>query len=213
MILLYTHIHADESRNIMTRFHKRTNTLYKKYTSHTLFLKGLRKGWCWLCVRCETETWTDCYILAQSSSRDHSSILAWLLNRGSLRAQAFFLELVLTPQASYIQLRLELELELELTDWFKLTQAVFGTWLYNCLTSTCFLWVYTSAPNSTTSSGQGDIPISSTGFTCFGFFRLCTPVHLLIDGSVEGQYVTISVKRFMTLWNILYISRLSIIPI
>ena len=30
--------------------------------------------------------------------------------------------------------------------------------------------------------------ISSTGCTCF--FRLFTQVHLLIDGSVEGQYVT-----------------------
>ena len=32
-----------------------------------------------------------------------------------------------------------LQLELELT------QAVYGTWLYNCLTPTCFLWAYTSA--------------------------------------------------------------------
>ena len=45
---------------------------------------------------------------------------------------------------------------------------------------TCFLWAYPSAPNSTTSTGQGDIPISSTGCTCF-----------LIDGSVKGQYVTV----------------------
>ena len=73
-------------------------------------------------------------------------ILAGLLNRGSLRAQAVCLELVLTPLASYIQLQLEL------------THAVCGTWLYNCLTVTCF--------------------------------RLFTQVHLLIDGSVVGQYVT-----------------------
>ena len=42
----------------------------------------------------------------------------------------------------------------------ELTQAVCGTWLYNCLTSTCFRCSY--------------LP----------------QVHLLIDGSVEGQYVT-----------------------
>ena len=48
--------------------------------------------------------------------------------------------------------RLQLQLEMELT------QAVCGTWLYNCLTSTCFC--------------------------------LFTQVHLLIDGSVEGQYIT-----------------------
>ena len=50
--------------------------------------------------------------------------------------------------------------------WNWLTQAVCGTWLYNCFTSTCFLWAYASAPNSTPSTGQGDIPISSTGRTC-----------------------------------------------
>ena len=48
-------------------------------------------------------------------------------------------------------------------NWLQLqleqTQAVWGTWLNNCLTSTCF--------------------------------RLFTQVHLLIDGSVEGQYITL----------------------
>ena len=34
---------------------------------------------------------------------------------------------------------LQLQLELELT------QAVCGTWLYNCLMPTCFLWAYASA--------------------------------------------------------------------
>ena len=70
-----------------------------------------------------------------------------------------------------------LELYLEL----QLPQAVCGTWLYNRLTSSCFLWAYASTPNSTTSRGQGDILTSSTGCTCF-----------LIDGSVEGQYVAVS---------------------
>ena len=43
----------------MTNFNERTNTLlYKNIISHTLFLKGL----CWLCVRDELETGTDCYI-------------------------------------------------------------------------------------------------------------------------------------------------------
>ena len=89
------------------------------------------------------------------------------------------LKLVLTP-ASYPQPELQLQLQLQLQhelNW--LTQTICGTWLYNCWTTTCFLWAYASAPNSTMSTGQGDIPISSTGYTCF-----------LIDGSVEGQYVT-----------------------
>ena len=61
-----------------------------------------------------------------------------------------------------------------------LTQVVCGIWLYNCWSSTCFLWAYASAAITTTSTSQGDIRIYSTGCTCF-----------LIDGSVEGQYVTI----------------------
>ena len=56
----------------------------------------------------------------------------------------------------------------------ELTQTICGTWLYNCLTSTCFLWAYASAPNSTTSTDQGNIPISSTGCT---FFR-CSSAYL-----------------------------------
>ena len=77
-------------------------------------------------------------------------------------------------------------LELTGTDSNWLTQTVCGTWLYNCLTFTCLLWAYASAPNLTTSTGQGDIPMFSTGCTSFAV----TQVYLLIDGSVEGQYVT-----------------------
>ena len=62
------------------------------------------------------------------------------------------------------------QLQLEL----QLTQAVCGTWLYNCLTFTCFLWRTHLPPslNSTTSIGQDDIPISSTGCTCFAVLPL-----------------------------------------
>ena len=44
--------------------------------------------------------------------------------------------------------------------------------------------------NSTTSTGQGDIPISLPDAPVSLFFRLFTQVHLLIDSSVGGQYVT-----------------------
>ena len=81
-ILVYMHInihniwrckqkHNDEY-NIRTSINERIHFFIKIYTSHTLFAKGLRKGWCWLCVRGELETRIDCYILTQSSS-DHSS--------------------------------------------------------------------------------------------------------------------------------------------
>ena len=43
-------------------FNERTNTLLYKNISLTLYS---RKGWCWLCVRGELETGTDCYILTQ----------------------------------------------------------------------------------------------------------------------------------------------------
>ena len=53
----------------MTNVNERTNTLLYKNISLTLYS---RKGWCWLCVRGELETGTDCYILTPCSS-DHSS--------------------------------------------------------------------------------------------------------------------------------------------
>ena len=87
---------------------------------------------------------------------------AGLLNQGPEGPSPLSGRVLTLP--SYPQLELQLELN---SNWLQLTQAVCGTWLYNCLTSTCFLWAYASAPNSTTSTGQGDIPISSTGCTCF----------------------------------------------
>ena len=48
------------------------HTSLEKYTSHTLFSKGLRKGWYWLCARGELETEQTATYWAPSSS-DHSS--------------------------------------------------------------------------------------------------------------------------------------------
>ena len=177
--MLCTHIHADVSRNIMTTsINDRTHFFIKKYTSHTLFERvDVSCVWEVSWRRRQTTTYWPQVPLTIAALLSHSG---WAAQPGSLRAQALCLELVLTPRASYLQLELQLELEL--------TQDVCGTWLYHCLTSTCFLWAYVSAPNSTTSTGQGDIPISSTRCTCF--FCLFTPVHLLIDGSVESQHAT-----------------------
>ena len=61
------------------------------------------------------------------------------------------------------------------------TQPVCGTWLYNCLMSTCFLWAL-HLHRIQHIHRWSDIPISSTRCTCF-----------LIVGSVEGQYVTFCV--------------------
>ena len=123
---------------IMTNFNERTNTLLYKDISLTLYS---RKGWCWLCVRGELETGTDCYILSQV----FLIIAALPLHLGCSTVGHW------GPKALY------LPLVLNSTSCLRLTRPASGTWLYNCLT----------------------------------FFRLFTPVHFLIDGLVEGQYVTI----------------------
>ena len=81
----------------MTNFNERMNTLLYKDISLTLYS---RKGWCWLCVRGELETGTDCYILTPSSSDQSSTSFAFwlgLLNRGSV---AGFHAGILSPTGS-----------------------------------------------------------------------------------------------------------------
>ena len=157
---------------------ERTNTLLYKNIPLTLYS---RKGWYWLCVRGELETETDCYILTQSSSRNHSStsFSSWLgystVGRWGPKTSVW----------SWFSLRghpiTNCDWNWTGTDSNWLTQAICGTWLYNCLTPTCFLWAYPSALNSTSSTGQGDILTPLSGRTCLAVF-LFTQVHLLIDG-------------------------------
>ena len=146
---------------------ERTHFLIKKYTSHTLFSKRLMLvvGERWVgdgnrLLHIDPKffwPWQHFFLLRAGlgcSTVGHwgpkPSVCRWL----SLRH--------LVP--NWLQLELELELEL--------TQTVCGTWLYNYFTSTCFLWADESALNSTTSTGQGDIPISSTGCTCLAVLLL-----------------------------------------
>ena len=112
----------------MTNFNERTNTLLYKNVPLILYS---RKGWCWLCVRGELERGEDCYILTPSYS-DHSSSsfafwLGWSIvghwghkpsvwSRFSLRGH---------PTSNW-------------------NCNFCGTWLYNFLTATCFLWAYES---------------------------------------------------------------------
>ena len=105
----------------MTNFNERTNTLlYKNIISHTLFLKR----WCWLWVRYELETGIDCYIDPKFFF-DHSSTSSssWLgcSTVGYWGPKALCLPLILNS-ASCLQL----------------TRTAPGTWLYYCLTYTCF---------------------------------------------------------------------------
>ena len=109
---------------------ERTQFFRKIYLSHFILervAKGLRKGWYWLCVRGELETeqtatyWPQ-VPLTIAALLPHS---AGLLNRGPEGPSP------LSGAGSHC---LELQLELQLT------HTVCGTWLYNCLTPTCFLW-------------------------------------------------------------------------
>ena len=149
----------------MTNFNERTNTLLYKNIPLTLYS---RKGWCWLCVRGELEMGTDCYSLIQSPS-DHSStsFAFWL---GCLTVGHW------GPKPSVWSL-------------FSLSWHPLSYWNSNWLTwpkssvAPGYIIVYRPPvsrgrthlpplPNSTTSTGQGDIPISSTGYTCFAVLPL-----------------------------------------
>ena len=90
IVMLYSH-NTNISRNIIkhnirTPMNERIHFFIKKNISHTLF----PKGWCWLCMRDELGTGTDCYIDQSSSDHSRTSSTSWLglLNRRSLRARS-----------------------------------------------------------------------------------------------------------------------------
>ena len=119
----------------------------QQWRTNTLYTKWLRKG----CKRvmCErwVEDWTDCNILTPSSSafRSTSFSFCWAAQPGSCP----LLVLVLTT-ATYLQL----------------TEPICGIRLYDCLTSTCFLWASLLHPIQPVHS-QGYTLISSTGCTSY----------------------------------------------
>ena len=85
--------------------------------------KGLQKGWCWLCERGELET-EQTAIYWPHVPLSIATLLpysAGLLKRGPEGPSPL-------SGAGFHCLEL------------KLSQVVCGTWLYNCLTPTCFLW-------------------------------------------------------------------------
>ena len=88
------HIHAETYSPIMTNEH----TSLEKYTSHTLFSKGLRNGCERVVCKRWVGDWTDCNILTPSSSVFSSTSFSfcWAAQPGVLRAQALCWELVLT---------------------------------------------------------------------------------------------------------------------
>ena len=164
----YTTIH----RNIINNNNERTHFFRKIYLSHFI-----RKG----CERVVCERWvgdgTDCNILTPSSSNYSSTSFSfcWAAQLGvteGLKSSVWsWFSLPWTATQTPI-------------NWLQLTQAICGTSLYNCLMPTCFLWV---------SQLHWIQPVHRSRWYPNIFNRmhlLFTQVHLLIDSSVEGQYVT-----------------------
>ena len=67
-VYVYNYMGKYSEHNIRISMNERTHFFIKIYFSHCT-----RKGWCCLCVRGELERETDCHVLTQSSSPDHSS--------------------------------------------------------------------------------------------------------------------------------------------
>ena len=101
------------------------HTSLEKYTSHILFSKGLR-------VRDELEmeqtaTYWPQVPLTIAALLSHS---AGLLKRGSWGPKPSAGSWFSLPRTA----------TRTPTNWLQLTQTIFGTGLYNCLTPTCFRW-------------------------------------------------------------------------
>ena len=123
-----------------------------------------------MCERWVETDWTDCNILTPSSSVFSSTSFSFCWAAQTLPSAGSWFSLPRAATRTSTATRTP-------TNWLQLTQTVCGTGLYNCLTSTCFLWA-SHLHRIQPVHGQGYILISSTGCTCF-----------LIDGWVEGQYV------------------------
>ena len=148
----------------------------------------MQKGWCWLCVRGELETGTDCHILTQSSSDTSST--------------SFFLGWAAQPCVTEGPSPLSVA-----GSQFSILSTTDSNGDWN--------WTRTDCPKPSVAPGYIIIwyPPASCGHThlhriqprpqvkvIFRYlwpdapvslsFCLFTQVHLLIDSSVEGQYVT-----------------------
>ena len=145
-----------------------THFFIKIYLSHFI-LERVAKGYVWeVSWRWgQTATYWPTVLLTIAALLSHLGLAAqpWVTEGPSLPSGAGSHSGILSPTDS------NCNWNWTQTPCLELTQAVCGTWLYNCLTPTCFLWAYASASNSTTSTGQGDILISSTGCTCFLLHR------------------------------------------
>ena len=143
-----------------------THFFRKIYLSHFI-QNGCERVAKGLCVRSELETEQTAtyWPPVPPSLAALLSHSAGLLNQGFWGPIALCWVLVLST-ASYLQL----------------TEPVCGPGLYNCLTPICFLWASHLHPIQ---------PVHSQGYTLISSGCTCS----LIDGWVEGQYVTILAFR------------------
>ena len=131
----------------------------EKYTSHTLF-ERVSKG---LCVRGELETEQTATYWPPVPPTLAALLFSfcWAAQPGVLRTQALCWELVLTASNCNSNL-----------NWLTPTNSTLrGTGLYNCLSSTCFLWA-SHLHRIQSVHGQGYMLISSTGYHLFLDWRL-----------------------------------------
>ena len=159
----------------MTNFNERTNTLLYKNIPLTL---DSRKG----CKRVDVGyVWEVNWRRAQTATcwpKVPLTIAALLFHLG-WAAQLWFTEGPKPSVCRWLSLRhlvpnslqLQMELELELTDWPKPSVAPGYIFVWHPPAS-CGRTHLPLSPNSTTSTGQGDIPMSSTGCTCFAVLPL-----------------------------------------
>ena len=117
--------------------------------------------------------WRNCNILTPSSFVFSSTSFSfcWVAQLGVLRAHSPLLR----PGSLYSIL--------SPTNWVQLTEPVCGTGLYNCLTSTCFLWAPHLHPIQPVHS-QGYTRISSTGcayysYSCISYLTARPRVNML----------------------------------
>ena len=113
-----------------------------------------------VCERWVVETWTDCYILTPSSSDHSSTSFAFWLSCSTMGHWG--------PKPS-------------VWSWFSLSWHPISNWncnwpkpsvapgyiIVSCPPASCGRMHLPPSPNSTSSTSQGDIPISSTGCICF----------------------------------------------
>ena len=150
---------------------ERTRLIMKIYHSHII-----RKGWCWLCVRGELKTGTDCYILTLSSSDYSSTSFAFWLGCSTVDhwgSKPSVWHLVPNCHWNWTDSSRLWHLVIFLFDIHLLPVGVGICTEFNHVHRSRYLRYL-----------RPDAPVSL-------FFRFFTQVHLLIDGSVEGQYVTI----------------------